>query len=99
MRREETIGTGSHTGFFSCTWDLLRDSGSSPPKQKDQKDKKGKSKQKQAQARQKKAEEDQKKENAKRLLKGASGEDQNRPTFNPKDKDGKKGKKKYVEDW
>ncbi len=64
-----------------------------PPQNKDQKqqDKKGQDKSKEQ-----KAQEGEKKENAKRMLKGASDEDQNKPKFKPKP-NGKK--KEDDEDW
>ncbi len=64
-----------------------------PPQNKDQKQD-----QKQGQAKEQKAKESdkEKKENAKRLLKGASDEDQNKPRFKPKSG---KQKKEDDEDW
>ena len=66
-----------------------------PPKQQNKSGDKEK-KEGKGQSRKAQAQEQEKKENAKRILKGTSGED-GKPQFKPKDKNGKK--KNILEDW
>lgn len=68
-----------------------------PPKQKNKSGDKDKKEEGKGKSQEAKAQEQEKKENAKRILKGASGNEDGKPSFKPKEKNGKK--KENLEDW